>query len=664
MNLDNGLKYESNLNNLSEDLSEIESLGTTIEDSDSDSDSDYNYNLNHNMNDSYKYSDDENTVSKNSIPSEIDIQTKMKSFSKIIKKFEINQYTKINSIIPTLLSQKHSYEDFILLMRLCVNKMNKQNTSCFYFNVLKDPLVGFINRYYIDNNFDNIVKIVEFIKLFKEGMNFESENYFFETIIIDTLLDKLTPYDVEYLINHNIIDYYCGKRKIPQMIFDVFYNYRHQLIHSNTNAFVMRGYNWEQLEDLINISLKAHVSPHYIWIYVSERVLTLKTPFWFWEKYKTKIIWEYTIENIIYLLDENDSLQLEIFIKLMKDFYVFIDDKLHQLPKSLCLPEALIAIFCNSIKLDLLHLLKFQKFSIKLLNFLAEHDIFNQKHWDCISRFQILNPEFMKKYESNLDWKLLNYNPTWKHYPYNQYHRLLEMNNTNVLLWGTIDDKIKHFQQLGLDLNKVAYFNNNTKNVRNTKNKTHLVAKTLDKNNSIVQLYVHYLEPKFALDKNKNIYTFHYSHNPTIYDLTYHDTCIFSNRYSMSSDFKFTRNLVSIKYISSINANKLVTSYSDNCYHYNCNNLHNINFNDDSYGGIPAFACIIDINKSLNEGDSDCENSISGTKLKKITININDILINKQPVRLKNSHNSRKKLENYPQYIPILLPFNYYYQIM
>jgi hypothetical protein len=579
---------------------------------------------------------------------------KMSNFSKIVKKFDINQYTRIYSILPNLIAQNHSYEDFILIMRLCVNKINKQDKCHYYYDSLKDILKDYSNKYYTNYSLDNVVKLVEFLKLYKEGMNYDTDIYLCNNLIIDALLDKLTPFDVEYLINQKMIDYYSGKRKIPQAIFDVFYSHHHEIIHHNTNAFIMKGYTVEQMDELITVSLKSGVPSPYIWNFISDRILTLKTPYWFWDKHKTSIIWHFVTENIINLLDEKDSDQLKLFLKWMQDFYIFIDNSLGLIPKNLCLPEIMIATFYNSPNLNLVHILKFQQLSIKLLNFLAEQDILINCHWEFISTFQILDPDFIKKYENKLDWKLLNFNPTWKYFPYDNFHRRLEMNIQNVLLWGTIENKIKVFHAMGLDLNKCYYQNSHKKN-------KHVIGKTLDKDNTLVQLYVHFNESRFGLDKGKPSYSSLYNNNTINYDLTYHDMVCFINRYSYVSTNEFApvRNQLPTKYISINNADKIVSTYREVTY-YNPINRTDIHLHD-NLEGPPVFSCLIDVNKSIHENEEDDypSHTLPSLKVKKITININDILCYHTSVKLKN--HGKKKGD--AVFIPILLPFNYYYQI-
>jgi hypothetical protein len=555
----------------------------------------------------------------------------MDYFMKIVKKFEINQYSKINSILPSLLHQNHSYEDFIIIMRLCANKMNKKDQPYGYYDSLNELLKEYCNKYYTNYSMDNVVKLCEFMRLYKEGMNYDSDIYLKSNVIIDTFLDKLTLYDIEYLIKHKIIYYYYGKRKISKEIFNLFYEYRHELIHSSTNAFVMKGYTTEQLDDLITISLNTGVSFQYIWNYISDRVLTLEIPYWFWDKHKTSICWHFAIENIINLMDETDTCQLNIFLKWMQDFYVFIDNSLKSINKYVCFPEIMIATFYISPNLNLTNILKYQKLSIKLLNFLAEHDVLIRMDWENISMYQILDPDFMKKYDSLLDWKMLSFNPTWKYFPHNKFHRHLETSIQNVLLWGTLENKLKVFKTMGLDLNQCIY---------NTKKPKTNTSKHLDNDNTLVHLYIHYNESRYGTEKGKSGYSHTYNNNLHKYNLTYHDTTNFHQRYGYSNatDFSPLRNLQTTKYISQNNANKIVNTYREVSY-YRTHGTYDINVND-NLDGPPVFSCFINVNASmyLNENNDVSARNIAGTKTKKIIVNINDILCYHAPLRLKNSN--------------------------
>ena len=108
--------------------------------------------------------------------------------------------------------------------------------------------------------------------------------------------------------------------------------------------------------------------------------------------------------------------------------------------RNFILPEIMIAYFIKSKKLNLCKILRLQKLSIDLLNYVAENvmmnsdltDIQEKQIFDEISTFQIMDPEFIEKYDNMLNWSLLMFNPTWTLFPHSSFHKLPVISGLNI----------------------------------------------------------------------------------------------------------------------------------------------------------------------------------------------------------------------------------------
>jgi len=373
-------------------------------------------------------------------------------------------------IIHKLLKLKnYSYEKFYTLFELLMNN-NTINNYSYSLNQSSNSNINnninnfyklFMENYYTDNNPGNLFNLIKFLKIFSKMININILNY---EVLSNNLLNKLTDCEYNYLIENNLLNYpkYYDVNldtNIINKIFKILYMNRYKLINKEINPFIIKGYNVYQLEELIKCCIDAGCYLKNIWNYISDNILDLSYPDWFWKKYKTNIYWEYATENIIKKLDEDDYSMMNLFVKWMYEnrecieLYFFPN-----IPECLILPEIMISCFYNSPLFNLENVLGFQKISLKILNYIIKKDnslnvssrILTSKHWDKISYFQILDPTFIKKYENNLNWEFLKYNPTWNLYSKDLFHKLPIKDNSNKYLWMTIDEKIAELEKYNI----------------------------------------------------------------------------------------------------------------------------------------------------------------------------------------------------------------------
>ena len=377
-------------------------------------------------------------------------------------------------IIHKLLNLKnYSYEKFYILFELLMNT-NTINNYSYSLTQLSNYSINntinnfyklFMENYYIDNNPSNLFNLIKFLKIFCKIIHINILNY---EDLSNNLLNKLTDYEYNYLIENNLMNYpkYYDinlDTNIINKIFKILYIHRYKLINKNINPFIIKGYNVYELEELIKCSFESGCNFKNIWNYISDNILDLSYPDWFWKKYKLNIYWQYATENIIKKLNEDDYSMMNLFVKWMYDNYDSIQQYFFpNIPECLILPEIMIASFYSSPLFNLENVLGFQKISLKILNYIIKKDnslnisnrILTSKHWDKISYFQILDPTFIKKYEKNLNWQFLKYNPTLNLYTKELFHKLPIKDNTNKYLWMTIDEKILELHRYNIQCTK------------------------------------------------------------------------------------------------------------------------------------------------------------------------------------------------------------------
>jgi hypothetical protein len=353
-------------------------------------------------------------------------------------------YDVFHMLYKILKSKKYKYYEFMSLLNLLLNKNSGTNSSK---SLVNDVYKLFIQNYYTMNSSQDIINLIKFNDILQKKINISSLEFseLSDIIVNSNLFEKLSNYDIEYLIENKIIGYYMGPKLVSRSLFEIFYNKRHQLINSDVNPFIMKGYNIQELEELIKISISVGIVKNHIWSYLSDSVLDLRTPQYFFDYYKNDIIWKFLCERILKNLDETDHMSMLVFMEWMKNNHDMIELQfIKNRSGVLFLPEIMIVHFINSTYINLHQILGLQRLSLDLLNYLVKNysNLFNEVEWEMISIYQNLDPEFIQKYEHKLDWNGLKYNQTWNLYPHESFHKLPTMDFTNRYLWWTAAQKV------------------------------------------------------------------------------------------------------------------------------------------------------------------------------------------------------------------------------
>ena len=379
-------------------------------------------------------------------------------------------FSDINCMIEKILeANKYTFEQFINLITLVKKKSYtlRKYTSDEFKRIFK----LYIKNYYTDSSTNNIIRLKEFLDI-------NTIDYYMSYMIIELLHSQLTPWDIEYLIQNDLVSYYMGSYDISDELFNIFYENRNRLfkIDSNKkqliNPFMCNKYtSFHQIEELIDLSIASGVPNLYVWNYISYNVVDLcNTPKWFWNKHKTSLDWIYVIEKIIETYDDKNIL---LFMDWIKDHEILIvNEYIPIIPAATILPEVFIAYFAT-VPDFLINVLKLQKLSLTLLNYLAGNKYLTKDDWIMMSNYQIMDPEFIKKYENKLNWDLLKYNPSFCQYDKNLFHRLPNIDSTNFMAMS-IEDKYIMLKSYGINceidyknMNIIMYSKDNISNQLN-----------------------------------------------------------------------------------------------------------------------------------------------------------------------------------------------------
>lgn len=389
-------------------------------------------------------------------------------FDLMLENIKNNTFSSIFYMVTELLlSKKYNYNQFIILLKNIIERST--DTSYSYKKYTKNEFENciklYIDNYYKSGSSQNIIKLKEFLNILypATGMN-NKLNYDLTYIIVELLHDKLTSWDLEYLINNDLVSYYTGKIKLNKELITVFYNNRVKLFNTNLvgknnicNPFMndnYKYYSYEEIDNLINVIVNAGMAKYDLWNYISYYVLNFETPKWFWKKHSSNIHWYIATEHMIELYNENDFINNQIFLQWILDNDTNIyNGFILNYQKGFILPEIFIAYFADyqNIQYTFLNtILQIQKLSITLLYYLADNNLLNANQWESISNFQLMNPEFIKKYDTKLNWGLLMFNVTFAEYSFDKFHRLPQMDTNNRFLWMSIDDKVKELNRMGI----------------------------------------------------------------------------------------------------------------------------------------------------------------------------------------------------------------------
>jgi hypothetical protein len=430
------------------------------------------------------------------------------NYSEMEKNLKHHAYSDYSCIIINLLKiKKYSYDELTNLLRIIVIKnkyMHKQNYNMFEIIKL------YIENYHKKHNYISLVELKKFLEHFTISLAAHQTHYISNSLV-ENLIGKSSEDDMNYLIKHNLIYYYTGSCKLPRNIIKYFYDKRCTLLNGDINPFIMKGYMFQEVEELIEYYKFLGISKSNVFSNLSQNIIDFNTPYWFLKKYADDIKWEFAFENMINNFQEQD---IEKLMQLIVDFSKIIKikciDVINITGTTLILPDEIIIYFIDSLKDQISNILSYQKLSIATLDYMIENKYVSTEDLQNISSFQNLDSEFIKKYESILDQNLLQYNPSItsntsddekcielkKHnisYKINEKHLIIDVSN-----FGIINHKLNYtYKSVYTNLNKKLY------NMKEPKN--NLYSRMIKKNKNI-QLFTPIL-PYNKCDKivfNKN----------------------------------------------------------------------------------------------------------------------------------------------------------------
>lgn len=430
------------------------------------------------------------------------------NYSEMEKNLKHHTYSDYSCIIINLLKiKKYSYDELTNLLRIIVIKnkyMHKQNYNMFEIIKL------YIENYHKKHNYISLVELKKFLEHFTISLAAHQTHYISNSLV-ENLIGKSSEDDMNYLIKHNLIYYYTGSCKLPRNIIKYFYDKRCTLLNGDINPFIMKGYMFQEVEELIEYYKFLGISKSNVFSNLSQNIIDFNTPYWFLKKYADDIKWEFAFENMINNFQEQD---IEKLMQLIVDFSKIIKikciDVINITGTTLILPDEIIIYFIDSLKDQISNILSYQKLSIATLDYMIENKYVSTEDLQNISSFQNLDSEFIKKYESILDQNLLQYNPSItsntsddekcielkKHnisYKINEKHLIIDVSN-----FGIINHKLNYTY-------KSVYTNLNNKLYNMKEPKNNLYSRMIKKNKNI-QLFTPIL-PYNKCDKivfNKN----------------------------------------------------------------------------------------------------------------------------------------------------------------
>lgn len=337
------------------------------------------------------------------------------NYNEIKKNLTYHSYSNYSQIIINLLkTKKYSIEEFNEIMKIIFNKY-----SLYEYNQYFDT--GQIFKLFVENfhtfyNYQSLVDLTNFINQFNNiltphQLHYNSNN------LINSLANKISEFDLDYLLKHGILYYYTGTNKLPRNIINYFYNKRYTLLNGKINPF-MKGLTFDEIDELINHYISLDVNKNLIFDYLSNHVIDFNTPYWFLNRYINDIYWDYTFENIINnVINLDNEMDLAKFMQFVIDFSEIIKEKcidpINDNGTTLILPDALIIYFIDSLKKQIHNILEYQKVSNQTLSYLIDNRYLSPKDFDTISSYQILEPDFIEKYNNILNQNCLKYNMTF-----------------------------------------------------------------------------------------------------------------------------------------------------------------------------------------------------------------------------------------------------------
>lgn len=409
------------------------------------------------------------------------------NYTEMEKNLKHHTYSDYSYIIINLLKiKKYSYEELTNLLQMIVIKnkyMHKQNYNMFEIIKL------YIENYYKKHNYTSLIELKKFLEHFTISLAAHQTRYISNSLV-ENLIGKSSEGDMNYLVKHNLIYYYTGLCKLPKNIIKYFYDKRCTLLNGDINPFIMKGYMFEEVEELIEYYKFLGISKSKIFSNLSQNIIDFNTPYWFLKKYVDDIQWDFAFENMINNLQEQD---IEKLMQLIVDFSKIIKSKcidvINVTGTTLILPDEIIIYFIDSLKDQISNILSYQKLSTDTLYYMIENQYVSVGDLQHISSFQNLDSEFIKKYESILDKNLLKYNPFITSTTYytndtndtNDAEKCMELKKHNISYkikekyliiyisnFGVINHKLNYtYKTVYTNLNNKLYKNNNMEETKN-----------------------------------------------------------------------------------------------------------------------------------------------------------------------------------------------------
>jgi hypothetical protein len=413
------------------------------------------------------------------------------------KKLISHTYSDYSYIIINLLkTKKYSYTELTNLLLIIVHKnkyIHKQNYDMFEIIKL------YIDNYYKKHNYTSLNELKKFIEYFNFFLA-SNQTIYTSNSLIENLIGKSSEGDMDYLVKHKLIHYYTGSCKLPRNIIQYFYDKRYILLDGIINPFIMKGYMFHEVEELIKFYISIDIKKSTIFNHISQNIIDFNTPYWFLKKYQKDIYWDFAFENMINNLQEQD---IEKFMQIIVDFSEIIKiqciDIINDTGTTLILPDELIIYFIDSLRNQISNILSYQKLSVETLVYMIENKYVSSEDLEHISSFQNLNYEFIKKYEAILDTNLLKYN----HYITSDIEKCIELKKHNIEYslhedyliidvsnFGIINHKLNDtYKTVYTDLNKQLYNKNKNINLEEIKNNGYSSINKKNKNNKKQTLF-------------------------------------------------------------------------------------------------------------------------------------------------------------------------------
>jgi hypothetical protein len=443
------------------------------------------------------------------------------NYDLMVKKLTTHTYSDYSYIIINLLkTQKYSYTELTNLLSIIVSKnkyIHIQNYDMFEIIKL------YIQKYYKVHNYTSLNELKKFIEYFNISLA-ANQTIYTSNCLIENLINKLSEYDMDYLLKHKLICYYTGSLKLPKNTIQYFYNKRYILLDGNINPFIMKGYTFNEVEELIKFYISMGIKKSTIFKKMSKNIIDFNTPYWFLKKYETSIYWDFAFENMINNIQEQD---IEKLMQLIVDFSEIIKiqciDVINDTGTTLILPDEVIIYYIDSLKKQIPHILSYQKLSIETLVYMLTNKYVTPNCLKYISSFQNLDSEFIAKYKSVLDENLLKYNPSItsdtsdleKCTELEKYNISYTINEGYLIIdvsyFGVINHKLNDtYKTIYTDLNKQLY-TQNINSLDESKNNLYYSINKKNKNQTKMNVF----NPILPYDKRNKVV---FNNNPVNMD--------------------------------------------------------------------------------------------------------------------------------------------------